>query len=83
MRGKLRKRDKYLTSSKTCLTGTFNIFTKRTKKTMDEEITLKFNNDYEYYDAIYEICYVITKVDDPTVAFEEVERILTQFKEEK
>jgi uncharacterized protein involved in tolerance to divalent cations len=49
----------------------------------NEEITLKFKDDYEYYDAINEISYIVQKLDDPTIVFAEVERILEQFKEEE
>lgn len=51
-------------------------------KNDNEEIILKFNNDYEYYDAIHEISYILQKLDDPTIIFAEVERIFEQFKEE-
>jgi hypothetical protein len=49
----------------------------------DEIITLKFNNEYEYNNAIDEICYIITKLDDPRIAYEEIKRILSQFQEEE
>jgi hypothetical protein len=49
----------------------------------DEIIILKFNNDYEYYDAIHEISYIVQKLDDPTIVYAEVERILEQFIEEE
>jgi hypothetical protein len=52
-------------------------------ETGDKEIILKFSNDYEYYNVISEISYIVENVDDPMVIYEEVEQILSQFIEEE
>jgi hypothetical protein len=85
---KIAKRYKHLTSlfkrlRKPLRASVKKYIQEKINTVSEDEIVLKFNNEYEYHNAINEIFYVITKVDDSMTAFEEVIRILSQFQEEE